>query len=134
MAYTIITIDSESDEDAPKKSMDEKKRKRMISNRESARRSRMKRQKQMEDLITEKAELERKLYEDDLKYNALLKMHVVLELENKVLKAKENKLTRYLIFLHQMLQEHREITDSSLNNDLEIITEPKFFEFMASSC
>ncbi|KAL3581993.1 hypothetical protein D5086_016325 [Populus alba] len=41
---------SGSDVDAPNAMIDEKRRKRMISNRESARRSRMKRQKHLEGL------------------------------------------------------------------------------------
>ncbi|EEF43071.1 Ocs element-binding factor, putative [Ricinus communis] len=103
----FINISSGSDVDAPKVMIDEKKRKRMISNRESARRSRMKKQKHMEDLISEKAELERKLHEDNQKCKAILQAHLVLESENKVLRAKKMELIQHLNCLHQILESYK---------------------------
>ncbi|XP_015574672.1 basic leucine zipper 1 [Ricinus communis] len=114
----FINISSGSDVDAPKVMIDEKKRKRMISNRESARRSRMKKQKHMEDLISEKAELERKLHEDNQKCKAILQAHLVLESENKVLRAKKMELIQHLNCLHQILESYKKSETS--NSNLEV--------------
>ncbi|KAJ6312345.1 hypothetical protein OIU76_011874 [Salix suchowensis] len=115
---------SGSEVDPPNAMVDEKRRKRMISNRESARRSRMKRQKHMEDLVTEKSILERKIYEDNKKHVALWQRHLALESENKVLTDEKLKLAEYLKNLQQILasynaiesdQDHLEVSDRFLN-------------------
>ncbi|KAJ9183225.1 hypothetical protein P3X46_007114 [Hevea brasiliensis] len=95
-------------------SIDEKKRKRMISNRESARRSRMRRQKKAEDLINEKAELEKELLEDNHKYVAKCQILFVLESKNEVLRAKKMELIQYLKCLNQILISYEE-TESNHN-------------------
>ncbi|KAJ6899579.1 hypothetical protein NC652_025896 [Populus alba x Populus x berolinensis] len=79
----------------------EKRRKRMISNRESARRSRMKRQKHME----------RKIHEDNKKYAALWQRHFALESDNKALTDEKLKLAEYL----KNLQQDLKVSDRFLN-------------------
>ncbi|XP_011010217.1 PREDICTED: basic leucine zipper 1 [Populus euphratica] len=100
---------SGSEIDPPSAMVDEKRRKRMISNRESARRSRMKRQKHMEDLVTEKSILERKIHEDNEKYAALRQRHFALESDNKVLTDEKLKLAEYLKNLQQVLASYNVI-------------------------
>uniref|UniRef100_A0A6M2F3V0 BZIP domain-containing protein n=1 Tax=Populus davidiana TaxID=266767 RepID=A0A6M2F3V0_9ROSI len=100
---------SGSEIDPPSAMVDEKRRKRMISNRESARRSRMKRQKHMEDLVTEKSILERKIHEDNKKYAALWQRHFALESDNKALTDEKLKLAEYLKNLQQVLASYNVI-------------------------
>ncbi|KAJ9128547.1 hypothetical protein P3X46_034893 [Hevea brasiliensis] len=99
---------SNSEVDASNATIDEKKRKRMISKRESARLSRIRRQKKMEDLINEKAELERKLHENNENYTAKWHFLFALESENKVLGTEEMGLKQYLKYLHQILVNYKE--------------------------
>ncbi|KAF2302131.1 hypothetical protein GH714_032888 [Hevea brasiliensis] len=101
-------------------SIDEKKRKRMTSNRESARRSRMRRQKKVYDLINEKVELEKRLNEDNHKYVAKCQIFLVLESENEVLRAKKMELIQYLKYLNQILISYKE----SESNDSLQVSEP----------
>ncbi|KAF9674261.1 hypothetical protein SADUNF_Sadunf10G0109000 [Salix dunnii] len=108
---------SGSEIDPPNAMVDEKRRKRMISNRESARRSRMKRQKHMEDLVTEKSFLERKIYEDNKKHVALWQRHFALESENKVLTDEKLKLAEYLKNLQQVLASYNA---TASDQDLEV--------------
>lgn len=93
--------------------IDEKKRKRMISNRESARRSRMRRQKNIEDLINEKAELEEKINDDYHKCREKWQILLVLESENEVLRDKKMGFISYLKFLNQILVDYKETEDSN---------------------
>ncbi|PKI63674.1 bZIP transcription factor 53-like [Punica granatum] len=77
-------------------SVDEKKRRRMISNRESARRSRMKKQKQLQDLTTEIGTLERQKNEIVQACSAKTQNHLVLRSENEALLAEKMALTNRL--------------------------------------
>ncbi|XP_044502981.1 bZIP transcription factor 53-like [Mangifera indica] len=113
---------SGSDSDPRYAHVDEKKRKRMISNRESARRSRMRKQKQMEDLANEIAQLE--------KVNAVLRQNIsstsqqYLELQsaNNVVRAQAMELTDRLQSLNSVLQIWREI--SGLNVEIPEMPDP----------
>ncbi|XVF28218.1 hypothetical protein REPUB_Repub15cG0010500 [Reevesia pubescens] len=95
-------ISSGSEEDARGMIMDEKKRKRMISNRESARRSRMKKQKLLVDLVSEVASLKVEIRKNTDKYEVLMQKAVVLESENNVLKTQQMALAQYLRNLELM--------------------------------
>ncbi|KAF9677227.1 hypothetical protein SADUNF_Sadunf08G0086000 [Salix dunnii] len=108
---------SGSDVDAPNAMIDDKRRKRMISNRESARRSRMKRQKQMEDLVSEKSILERKIYEDNEKYVAVWQSRFALESQNKILRDEKMKLAEKLKNLQHILASY-EVPES--DKDIEV--------------
>ncbi|XP_040993553.1 bZIP transcription factor 44-like [Juglans microcarpa x Juglans regia] len=76
--------------------MDEKKRKRMQSNRESAKRSRMKQQKKMEDLVDEKAMLLRELKKNSASYSGRERGWHSLESENNLLIAEKMCLAKRL--------------------------------------
>lgn len=94
--------------------IDERKRKRMISNRESARRSRMRKQKQLEDLSDEASKLEidnkRTAEEIKSKEEALIEM----EASNGVLRARTMELTERLRFLNSILEIAEEVSGLSV--------------------
>lgn len=84
--------------------MDDRKRKRMQSNRESARRSRMKKQKQLEDLTNEASQLQ--IANSHLVQNIKEKEDAYNEMESKntVLRAQTKELLERLRFLNSMLE------------------------------
>ncbi|TYJ17724.1 hypothetical protein E1A91_A09G072600v1 [Gossypium mustelinum] len=108
-------MSSGSEPDARGVNVDEKKRKRMISNRESARRSRMKKQKLLEDLVTEVASLKVQIHNNTNKYEALMQKIVVLESENNALKVQQMELAQYLKNL-QLMQTQMELLEFNLMN------------------
>ncbi|XVF38843.1 hypothetical protein REPUB_Repub20aG0137000 [Reevesia pubescens] len=106
-------MSSGSEADARGMIMDEKKRKRMLSNRESARRSRMKKQKLLEDLVTEIASLKVEIRNNSNMYEVLMQNTVVLETENNVLKAQQMELAQYLRNL-ELMQTHMQVLQMNL--------------------
>ncbi|XP_004494422.1 bZIP transcription factor 53 [Cicer arietinum] len=102
--------------------IDERKRKRMISNRESARRSRMRKQKQLEDLSDEvnKLRIENNKLLEDIK----IKEEACIENEatNGVLRAQTMELTDRLRFLNSMLKFAEEV--SGLSVEIPEIPDP----------
>ncbi|XVF66120.1 hypothetical protein PTKIN_Ptkin10aG0009200 [Pterospermum kingtungense] len=107
MSNSLPQMSSGSEADAHGMIMDEKKRKRMLSNRESARRSRMKKQKLLEDLISEVACLKVEIQKNTDKFEILMQKTVDLESENNVLKAQQIELAQYLRNL-ELMQTHKE--------------------------
>ncbi|XP_052180329.1 bZIP transcription factor 53 [Diospyros lotus] len=89
--------------------VDERKRKRMISNRESARRSRMRKQQQMEGLIGQLNQLqnENKLIEE--KISGVANTYIGLASENNVLRAQLAELADRLRSLNSVLQIAEEV-------------------------
>ncbi|KAG2730520.1 hypothetical protein I3843_01G290600 [Carya illinoinensis] len=83
--------------------MDEKKRKRMQSNRESAKRSRIKQQKKMEDLTDEKARLLRELEKNSARYSCRERGWYSLESENNLLMAEKMCLAKRLDELNSLI-------------------------------
>ncbi|URE44083.1 ocs element-binding factor 1 [Musa troglodytarum] len=83
--------------------MDEKKRKRMISNRESARRSRLRKQKHLDDLMA----LANQLRKENSRVLAVLNLTTrhcaAAQAENSVLKAQMMELSSRLESLNEML-------------------------------
>ncbi|XP_076911128.1 bZIP transcription factor 53-like [Bidens hawaiensis] len=82
--------------------VDEKKMKRMISNCESARRSRMKKQQHMKDLNDQIFYLTKKRDEMLLKIEGIAKENTVMEIENMVLRSQKQELEKRLEYANQV--------------------------------
>ncbi|XP_010440575.1 PREDICTED: basic leucine zipper 1-like [Camelina sativa] len=83
--------------------IDEKKRKRKLSNRESARRSRLKKQKLMEDTIHEISSLERRIKENSERCRVVKDRLDSVETENAVLRSEKTWLSNYVSDLENMI-------------------------------
>ncbi|CAI9104892.1 OLC1v1003683C1 [Oldenlandia corymbosa var. corymbosa] len=95
---------SGSDVDPRYAKFDEKKRKRMISNRESARRSRVRKQQHVDELVSQVNQLEKvnKLALEDI--NNTTQLYLGIASENNVLRAQAAELTDRLRSLNNVLE------------------------------
>ncbi|GKU99223.1 hypothetical protein SLEP1_g12098 [Rubroshorea leprosula] len=99
----MMKSSSSSDEDL-QQVMEQRKRKRMQSNRESARRSRMRKQKHLDDLMAQVSELTRENNQIRTRLNITSQLYLNLEAENSILRAQ-------MVELSTRLQSLNEITD-----------------------
>lgn len=83
--------------------MDQRKRKRMISNRESARRSRMRKQKHLDDLRAQVAELSKENHQIGTNINITTQHYLGIEAENSVLRAQVGELSHRLESLNEIV-------------------------------
>ncbi|KAJ8478770.1 hypothetical protein OPV22_022497 [Ensete ventricosum] len=83
--------------------MDEKKRKRMISNRESARRSRLRKQKHLDDLMAQANQLRKENSRVLAVLNLTTRHCAAAQAENSVLRAQMMELSNRLQSLNEML-------------------------------
>lgn len=83
--------------------MDQRKRKRMISNRESARRSRMRKQKHLDDLASLVTQLRNDNHQILASLNLTTHKCLTLESHNSVLRAQVNELSHWLESLNQII-------------------------------
>ncbi|GLT42636.1 hypothetical protein SLA2020_166260 [Shorea laevis] len=95
---------SGSDTDPRYAVIDDRKRKRMLSNRESARRSRMKKQKQLEDLLNEVNTLKNENSQLVQSVSIVSQRYAEIEGANNILRAQAMELTERLESLNSMLQ------------------------------
>ncbi|GLU00468.1 hypothetical protein SLE2022_178360 [Rubroshorea leprosula] len=103
-ASSMMKSSSSSEEDL-QQVMDQRKRRRMQSNRESAPRSRMRKQKHLDDLIAQVSGLTRENNQIRTSVNIITsQLYLNLEAENSVLRAQ-------MVELNTRLQSLNEITD-----------------------
>lgn len=95
--------------------IDERKRKRMESNRESARRSRMKKQKQMAESIGQVTQLKNENSELVARINSNTQNYIEVESRNNVLRAQFIELTDRLRSLNSVLQVVEEVSGLALD-------------------
>ncbi|KAF5740793.1 bZIP transcription factor family protein [Tripterygium wilfordii] len=83
--------------------MDQRKRKRMQSNRESARRSRMRKQKHLDDLMAEVVQLRKENNQILTSINLSTQHFLNIEAENSILRAQTMELGQRLESLNEIL-------------------------------
>lgn len=107
---------SGSDSDPPYAMVDERKRKRMLSNRESAKRSRMRKQKQLEDLINESSTLQTEINQLSQSISAISQRYTDIEAANGVLRAEKMRLTETLRSLNSVLHIAEDVNGMSVDD------------------
>ncbi|OMP06523.1 hypothetical protein CCACVL1_01532 [Corchorus capsularis] len=110
MAPAQKAASSGSDSDPRYANVDERKRKRMLSNRESARRSRMRKQKQLEDLVNEASALQKDNSRVSEAINVATQRYIEMESANNVLRAQAMELTERLRSLNSVLHIVEEVS------------------------
>ncbi|XWS25816.1 hypothetical protein CRYUN_Cryun27aG0099600 [Craigia yunnanensis] len=83
--------------------MDQRKRKRMESNRESARRSRIRKQKHLDDLVAQVTQLKKDNNQILTSINFTTQHYLNIEAENSVLRAQMMELSQRLDSLNEIL-------------------------------
>ncbi|XP_008813386.1 bZIP transcription factor 53-like [Phoenix dactylifera] len=106
---------SSGSEGDPQLVMDERKRKRMLSNRESARRSRMKKQQQLGDLTNQAAQLRNENEQIAMQADLITQQYAELETENCVLRAQVMELTERLQSLNSVLRVFEEVSGMAMD-------------------
>ncbi|KAJ6920751.1 hypothetical protein NC651_014360 [Populus alba x Populus x berolinensis] len=94
---------SGSEENTQMMLVDQRKRKRMQSNRESARRSRMKKQKHLDDLMTQVTQLRKDNNQILTTINVTTQHYLNVEAENSILRAQMMELNHRLDSLNEIL-------------------------------
>ncbi|KAG0498877.1 hypothetical protein HPP92_003175 [Vanilla planifolia] len=84
--------------------IDERKRKRMQSNKESARRSRMRKQQRLEDLINEVVRLKEQNSQMEMRINDHLQHYQKMESENTVIRTQVMELSDRLESLNSLIR------------------------------
>ncbi|KAI3695504.1 hypothetical protein L1987_78501 [Smallanthus sonchifolius] len=83
--------------------MDQRKRRRMISNRESARRSRVRKQKHLNDLMTQLSQLRNECHRVMSRLSITTQHYMSMEAENSVLRAQAAELSHRLQSLNEII-------------------------------
>ncbi|RWW32593.1 hypothetical protein BHE74_00017436 [Ensete ventricosum] len=96
-------LQNSSSEEDLQAAMDQKKLKRMISNRESARRSRMRKQKHLDELMAQLNQLRKENRQLSTAFNLTKQQHVAVAAENCVLRAQMMELGNRLQSLDEIL-------------------------------
>ncbi|CAK9317272.1 unnamed protein product [Citrullus colocynthis] len=99
--------------------MDQRKRKRMQSNRESARRSRMRKQQHLDGLMAQVSQLRDNKNQMISRINLTTQLFLNIEAENSVLRAQILELTHRLESLNQILSHINNNDDEEQHNFLQ---------------
>ncbi|KAK4361498.1 hypothetical protein RND71_020450 [Anisodus tanguticus] len=102
MASFSGTTSGSSQEDL-QQLMDQRKRKRMISNRESARKSRMRKQKHCDDLMAQVNQLKEENNQIVTNINTVTQLFLNVEAENSILRAQMAELNHRLQSLNEII-------------------------------
>lgn len=111
--------------------MDQRKRKRMISNRESARRSRMRKQKHLDDLMAQVSTLRKENNQILTSMNVTTQHYLNVEAENSILRAQLSELSHRLESLNEIIA-YLDANNNSCNGLAIDHNEPYSFNFAQS--
>ncbi|KAK9136700.1 hypothetical protein Sjap_007294 [Stephania japonica] len=95
--------------------VDDRKKRRMISNRESARRSRMRKQQHLDDLINQVSQIQRENSEIVKRVSATTEMFMKVDSENSVLRAQVGELSERLQSLNSVLHSIEEVSGFAMD-------------------
>ncbi|XP_065868561.1 bZIP transcription factor 44-like [Euphorbia lathyris] len=112
--------------------MDQRKRKRMISNRESARRSRMRKQKHLDDLTAQISQLRKENQQLITSINITTQHFLNIDSDNSILRAQVGELTHRLQSLNEIinfLTANNTLLEDELNDGV-FVAEPVADSFM----
>lgn len=104
--------------------MDERKRRRMLSNRESARRSRMRKQKHLDDLMSQVVQLRRENGDILTAYKLTTQQYITVEAENSVLRTQMAELNSRLQSLSEILEYMNSMNSAAVGGYLCDATSP----------
>lgn len=99
--------------------MDQRKRKRMQSNRESARRSRMRKQQHLDELSGQVSQLKKENEQILTKTNITTQHYLNLESENLILRAQMDELSQRLDSLNDILN-NMNMRNNNNNDDINV--------------
>lgn len=102
--------------------VDDRKKRRMISNRESARRSRMRKQQHLDELINQVSQLQKENNEILQRVNGISQLYVNVESENSILRTQMTELSDRLQSLNSVLRIIEEVSGYSM--DIPEIPDP----------
>ncbi|EPS72295.1 hypothetical protein M569_02465 [Genlisea aurea] len=101
---------SKQQPNSPGSDMDDRKRKRMLSNRESARRSRMKKQQRLDELLAEVTQIQDENKNLTSKIEGAAELYINVSSQNNVLRARLSELTDRLQCLNSVLEIASEVS------------------------
>nr|XP_043626576.1 bZIP transcription factor 11-like [Erigeron canadensis] len=101
--------------------MDQRKRKRMISNRESARRSRMRKQQHLDELTSQLSQLRKDINQVISSASITTQHYMSVEAENRVLRAQVAELSNRLHSLHEIIAFCRFDEDKYCNENGDVV-------------
>ncbi|XP_042518714.1 bZIP transcription factor 11-like [Macadamia integrifolia] len=105
--------------------MDQRKKKRMLSNRESARRSRMRKQKHLDELMAQMAQLRKENNQILTSMNVTTQHYLAIEAENSVLRAQMGELNNRLQSLNDIIQ-YINVSNNSIETEDTLIGADNF--------
>ncbi|KAF9618184.1 hypothetical protein IFM89_000653 [Coptis chinensis] len=119
---SVQLVSSGSEGDGQYVMVDERKKRRMLSNRESARRSRMRKQQHLDELLNQVSQLQKENNEIVQHVNATTELYVQAESENNILRAQMMELSDRLQSLNSVLYIVEEVSGYSM--DIPEIPDP----------
>ncbi|XP_020593211.1 bZIP transcription factor 53 [Phalaenopsis equestris] len=102
--------------------IDERKRKRMVSNRDSARRSRLRKQQHLDEIVNQVAHLKNENEQVEMQISLHMNHYLKVESENNILRTQIRELTDRLQSMNSVLRFVEEFSGISL--DIPEIPDP----------